>query len=212
MRMQDGNPGQARNRLFLSERKKTRLFFNLAAPVYPLIERHLFPRYEAALARLGLSPEFTVLDVATGSGILAAAFARRGHPARGLDFSERLLKRARKKFPGIDFQPFDLADLAEIPARSWDIVCCGYVLHGLSAGFRHAVLKNLSRIACRYVVVFDYCHDGGWLVRLIERAEGPHYRQFMATSRQAEFAAAGLRIEKSLSTSNFGCAWLCRLQ
>ena len=208
--MQDGNPGQTRNQLFLRERKKARFFFNLAAPVYPLIERHLFPRYEEALARLGLSPEFTVLDVATGSGILAAAFARRGHPVRGLDFSARLLKRARKRFPGIDFQSFDLADLVNIPAKSYAIVSCGYALHGLSAGFRQAVLKNISRIACRYVVAFDYCRDGGWLVRLIERVEGPHYRQFMATPRQAEFAAAGLRIEKSLPTSDFGCAWLCR--
>lgn len=208
--MQDGNPGPTRNRLFLSERKKTRLFFNLTAPVYPLIERHLFPRYEEALARLGLSPEFTILDVATGSGILAAAFARRGHPVRGLDFSARLLKRARKRFPGIDFQTFDLADLAEIPARSRDIVSCGYVLHGLSAGFRRAVLKNMARIAGRYVVVFDYCRDGGWLVRLIEWTEGPHYRQFLATPRRVEFAAAGLNIERSLPTSDFGCAWLCR--
>ena len=208
--MKHGDEAQARSGDFLAERRRSRFFFNLTAPIYPLIEHHLFPHYEETLARLELSPESTVLDVATGSGILAAAFARRGHPVRGLDFSARLLKRARKRFPDIDFQALDLADLAEIPARSWDIVCCGYVLHGLSAGFRHAVLKNMARIAGRFVVVFDYCRDGGRLVRLIEWVEGPHYRQFMAAPRQVEFAAAGLRIDKSLPTSDFGCAWLCR--
>jgi len=208
--MKDRNPVQDRSKEFIQERKRARFFFNLTSVIYPVIERHLFPRYEEALATLGLPPELTVLDVATGSGILAAAFARRGHEVSGLDFSERLLRRARKKFPQIDFKAFDLVDLPKIPARSYGIVSCGYFLHGLSAGFRATILKNIARIAGRYVVVFDYCCDGGWFVRLIERVEGPNYPQFIAASREAEFAAAGLTIERSFRTSSFGDAWLCR--
>jgi SAM-dependent methyltransferase len=198
------------SRDFNRERKRARFFFNLTSAIYPLIEWHLFPRYEKALARLDLPRELPVLDVATGSGILAAAFARRGHAVQGLDFSERLLMRARKKFPQIDFKAFDLVALPEIPTGSFAIVSCGYSLHGLSSGFREAVLKNISRIASSHVVIFDYNGDGGWLVRLIERAEGPNYPQFIAASRAAEFARAGLRIETSFATSEFGQVWLCR--
>ncbi|MCU0236513.1 MAG: class I SAM-dependent methyltransferase [Acidobacteria bacterium] len=208
--MKDDRPERTRSERFLKERKRTRHFFNLTAVIYPLIERHLVPRYEDALARLDLPPALTVLDVATGSGILAAAFARRGHPVTGLDFSRRLLKRARKKFPAIDFGAFDLVELAKMPAKSYGIVSCGYLLHGLSPEFRATILKNIARIARHYVVVFDYCCDGGWFVRLIERMEGPHYPRFIATGREAEFAGAGLRIERSFRTSPFGDAWLCR--
>ena len=207
--MKERNPGQDPNKDFLQERKRARYFFNLTSAIYPMIERHLFPRYEAALTTLGLPRELSVLDVATGSGILAAAFARRGHEVVGLDFSERLLKRARKKFPQIDFKAFDLVDLPKIPAQSYGIVSCGYFLHGLSPEFRATILKNIARIARRNVVVFDYCCDGGWFVRLIERVEGPNYPQFIAASREAEFAGAGLRIERSFRTSPFGDAWLC---
>ncbi|HUU05091.1 MAG TPA: class I SAM-dependent methyltransferase [Patescibacteria group bacterium] len=208
--MEEHIPDRARSQGFMQERRRARFIFNLTAAMYPLIERHLFPRYEGALARLDLPAELTVLDVATGSGILAAAFARRGHPTAGLDFSERLLKRARKRFPEIDFRTFDLVDLPDIPSKSYGIVSSGYLLHGLSVGFREAILKNISRIAGRYVVVFDYCCAGGWLVRLIEQIEGPNYLQFIATPREVEFAGAGLRIEQSFRISSFGDAWLCR--
>jgi SAM-dependent methyltransferase len=210
MKKKPGGPGQGPSTDFSGERKRARVFFNLAAPVYPLIERHLVPRYEKALARLALPPELTVLDLATGTGILAAAFARRGHPTTGLDFSARLLKRARKRFPPIDFRRFDLADLADIPSKSYGIVSCAYVLHGLSAGFRETVLAHIARIACCHAAIFDYHGDGGWLVRLVERVEGPNYPRFIATPREAEFAAAGLLVERSFPTSGFGAVWLCR--
>lgn len=195
---------------FISERKRTRFFFNLAAALYPLIEFHLFPCYQETLGKLSLPSELNVLDVATGSGILAAAFSRRGHRVCGLDFSERLLKRARKRFRNIDFKIFDLINLAEIPASSYGIVSTGYLLHGLSEEFRETILKNIGRIAAEYVVIFDYGSRGGWFVRLIERVEGSNYLQFVSTSREIEFGRAGLKILKTCSTSAFGNVWLCK--
>jgi len=175
-----------------------------------VIEWHLFPRYRKTLARLDLPVELPVLDLATGSGILAAAFSYRGHPVTGLDFSRQLLRRAARRFPDIDFKVFDLVDLPGIPDNKYGIVSCGYLLHGLSAEFRKTILQHMSRIADRYVVVFDYCCDGGWFVRLIEWIEGPHYPEFIAASRGEEFSRAGLRIEDTLHTSGFGGVWLCR--
>ena len=207
--MQESDPLQARSREFRHERKRARVLFNLISVIYPMIEWHLFPRYKDALNKLDLPAGLTVLDVATGSGILAAAFAGRGHAVTGLDLSQRMLKRARERFPAIDFRTFDLVDLPRIASGSYDIVSCGYLLHGLSAGFREAILKNIARIAGRYVLVFDYCCAGGWFVRLIEWIEGPNYPQFIATRRETEFAGAGLVIERAFRTSEFGNAWLC---
>ena len=170
---------------------------------------NLFPEYQEAIKKLDLPAGLTVLDVATGSGILAAAFAKQGHGVTGFDFSEKLLKRAKKKFPGIIFETFDLYDIPQIPSNSYDIVSTGYLLHGLSPNFREIVLQNISRVSSRFVVIFDYCCRGTWFVRFIEWIEGPNYPQFISTSRDQEFDAAGLKIERSFQTSNFGNVWLC---
>jgi len=207
--MQNSGHNKINNGDFLRERKRTRLFFNLVSIIYPLIERHLFPEYQEAIKKLDLPAELTVLDVATGSGILAAAFAKQGHKVTGFDFSEKLLKRAKKKFPEINFKTFDLYDIPQILSNSYDIVSTGYLLHGLSPNFREIVLQNISRVSSRFVIVFDYCCRGTWFVRFIEWIEGPNYPQFISTSRDQEFDAAGLKIERSFQTSNFGNVWLC---
>lgn len=198
------------SREFTRERKRARLFFNLTSVLYPAIERYLFPRYMEAVARLNLPVDLPVLDLATGSGILAAAFCRRGHRVTGVDFSRRLLSRAIRRFPEIEFKVFDLVDLSKIPENSYGIVACGYLLHGISPQFRKTILKHMSRIARSHVVVFDYCCDGGWFVRLIEWVEGPHYQGFIDTPREEEFASSGLGVESTFQTSGFGSMWLCR--
>jgi SAM-dependent methyltransferase len=207
--MTDSPPRQGPTTAFLEERKKARFFFNLSAPIYYAVEWHLFPSYQKALTQLDLPPALTVLDLATGSGILAAAFHLRGHEVVGMDFSEGMLKRARKRFPAVDFQSFDLVDLPTLADQSYDIVSCGYLLHGLSSAFRQAVLSQMARIARKHVVIFDYGRDGGWSVRLIERIEGPYYPIFITSSREEEFSKSGLRLEKTISTSKFGSLWLC---
>lgn len=87
------------SKAFLDERRRARRFFNRMSPLYPIIERHLFPQYRDVLDRLALPPELSVLDLATGTGLLAGAFAERGHAVVGLDFADKLLNRARQRFP-----------------------------------------------------------------------------------------------------------------
>ena len=195
---------------FLQEREEARRFFNRVVFVFPFIERSLFPEYRRALKKLDLDSNFTVLDLATGTGILAGAFAERGHPATGLDIAEKMLKRARRKFPDVEFKHFDLFELDRVETHSYDIVTMGYFLHGAPPAFRQLVLSRAARIARKYVLVFDYCCRGNWFVRFIEWIEGSHYNQFVETERKEEFAAAGLIVEKEINLSQYGSVWLCR--
>ncbi len=199
----------ANKSITVGERRKTRRFFNLVALIYPFIERNLDPAYNQALDRLTLDRDLDVLDLATGTGILAGSFAERGHRVQGLDFAENLLRRARRRYPEVHFRNFDLADLAEIPDESHDIVCMGFLLHGLDAEFRQQILIQAARIAARYVLVCDYGRPGNWFVRFIEWIEGPHYPAFLAAARGEEFARAGLAVRKEIPFRNFGTAWLC---
>ncbi len=194
---------------YQKERLNTRRFFNRISFIFPIIEKNLLPEYRKTIADFNLNPQLSVLDLATGTGILAGAFAERGHRVKGLDFAENLLNRGKKNFPRVDFKKFDLYNLNEITNSSYDIVSTGYFLHGLSADFRKQILKDAARIAGKYVVVFDYCCKGNWFVRLIEWIEGPNYPGYIAESRTKEFSDAGLNVERELRTSDFGSAWLC---
>ena len=200
---------QASTNQFLEERRRTRRFFNRMSPLYPIVERHLFPEYRRALGRIALSPELRVLDLATGTGLLAGAFSERGHVVSGLDFADKLLKRARRRFPRVDFRNFDLLHLDRIEADSYDLVSMGWFLHGLSPDFRRYILRESSRIARAQVLIFDYCCDGGWFVRFIEWVEGPNYPAFIAEDRGDEFRRAALRVDREERVSDFGGYWLC---
>lgn len=192
------------------ENRKARRFFNRIAIIYPVIERNLFPEYKRALRKLDLDPGLSVLDMATGTGILAAAFSLRGHSVRGIDIAEKMLRRARKKFPKITFDHFDLSQLNSIKTASSDIVTMGYFLHGASPVFRKQVLQNAARIAVKNVIIFDYCCKGNWLVDLIEWIEGSHYNQFVSLQREEELAEVGLEVEKELNLSDYGSVWVCK--
>ena len=115
----------------VDERHRTRRFFNLVAPAFHVIDRRLLPEYRRALAALDLEPSLSVLDLATGTGTLATAFAERGHRVAGIDFAARLLKRARRRLPQADLRLMDLADLPQMPDNAYDIVALAYVLHGM---------------------------------------------------------------------------------
>jgi len=192
----------------IKENKRTRIFFNFAALVYPIIDMNLFPEYRRALRKLNLPAQFTVLDLASGTGILAGSFAERGHTVTGFDFAKRLQNRAKRRFPEVKFELFDLIHLDRIENASYDLVSIGYFLHGVHPEFRQQVLTQAYRIARKHVVIFDYCCPGNWLVRLIEWLEGPYYPDFVAGDRAKDFSSAGLAIKKEIHLSDYGNVWL----
>ncbi len=194
---------------FEQERRRTQRFFNLVSVIYPLVERHLWPEYQDVLERLALPEQHSILDLATGTGMLAGAFAEREHAVVGLDFADNLLDRARLKFPEVEFRNFDLMHLEQIETNTHDVVCMGYLLHGLSPDFRRHVLREAARIASEYVLVFDYCCRGNWFVRLIEWIEGPNYPGYLAEDRREEFDRVGLQVQQYQQTSDVGGYWLC---
>ncbi len=162
------------------------------------------------MAKLTLPVEHSVLDLATGTGMLAGAFAERGHTVTGLDFADNLLERARRKFPLVELRSFDLMHLEQIESGSHEVVCMGYLLHGLSPDFRRHVLREACRIAGKYVLEFDYCCPGNWFMRLIERIEGPNYPGYLAEDRHDEFGRVGLQqVQQHRQTSDVGGYCLC---
>ncbi len=99
--------------------------------------------------------------------------------------------------------------LEQIETDSHEVVCMGYLLHGLSPDFRRHVLREACRIAGEHVLLFDYCCRGNWFVRLIEWIEGPNYPGYLVEDRKEEFGRVGLHVQQHHNISDVGGYWLC---
>jgi demethylmenaquinone methyltransferase / 2-methoxy-6-polyprenyl-1,4-benzoquinol methylase len=92
-----------------------RAMFDRIAPVYDAMNRvmtvGLDQRWRRETAHAVVRPGDAVLDACCGTGDLALAATRAGGRVTGLDFSERMLERARRKAPGLDWVQGDLLAL-----------------------------------------------------------------------------------------------------
>jgi demethylmenaquinone methyltransferase/2-methoxy-6-polyprenyl-1,4-benzoquinol methylase len=103
--------------------------FDRIAPVYDLMNRvmtvGLDQRWRRATVSSVVRPGDRVLDAACGTGDLAVAAAKAGGTVTGLDFSERMLERARRKAPGLEWVRGDLLELPFADA-SFDSATVGF--------------------------------------------------------------------------------------
>src|SRR5262249_49186147 len=72
----------------------------------------------------------TILDVATGAGYVAAAAARRGAHAIGMDFAQAQVELARSLFPHVEFRQGDAKNLP-FDEKSFDAIVVGFGINHL---------------------------------------------------------------------------------
>ncbi len=138
------------------EPEGVRDMFDRITPVYDVMNRvmtaGLDQRWRKLAAREIVRPRDLVLDACCGTGDLAIACARAGGIVTGLDFSERMLERARRKAPGIEWVVGDLLALP-FPDASFDVATVGFGVRNvadLELGLRELrrVLRSGGRFAC----------------------------------------------------------------
>jgi demethylmenaquinone methyltransferase/2-methoxy-6-polyprenyl-1,4-benzoquinol methylase len=130
--------------------------FDRITPVYDVMNRvmtaGLDQRWRRLAARLVVRDGDRVLDACCGTGDFAIADARAGGRVVGLDFSPRMLERARDKAPEIEWVQGDLLALP-FPDGAFDVATVGFGVRNvadLEAGFRELrrVLAPGGRLAC----------------------------------------------------------------
>jgi ubiquinone/menaquinone biosynthesis C-methylase UbiE len=106
---------------------------------------------EPTLDAAGVSQGTKLLDVATGPGYVAAAGARRGARAFGIDFSSGMVKEARRLHPDVEFREGD-AEALPFDGESFDSVTIPFgLVHfarpDTALAEAHRVLRPGGRVA-----------------------------------------------------------------
>jgi demethylmenaquinone methyltransferase/2-methoxy-6-polyprenyl-1,4-benzoquinol methylase len=106
-----------------------RRMFDRIAPVYDAMNRTmtlgLDRRWRRLAADAVVRPGDRVLDACCGTGDLAIAAREAGGDVTGLDFSEPMLERARRKAPELEWVRGDLLSLP-FPDESFDAATVGF--------------------------------------------------------------------------------------
>ena len=112
-----------------------RSMFDRIAPVYDAMNRAMTAgldrRWRRATARAVVRPGDRVLDACCGTGDLAVAAAKAGGVVTGLDFSERMLERARRKAPQLEWVHGDALALPFADA-TFDAATVGFGVRNLA--------------------------------------------------------------------------------
>lgn len=130
--------------------------FDRISPVYDPMNRVMTVGLDRRWRRLAVQavvrPGDRVLDACCGTGDLALEAQRAGARVTGLDFSERMLERARRKSAAVEWVRGDVLALP-FPDGSFDAVTVGFGIRNvedLQAGLAELarVLRPGGRLGC----------------------------------------------------------------
>lgn len=189
--------------------REERDYYALNARVYPWLSR-VYDSVTLPLARLrrqvveeaAPGDRARVLDVATGTGGQALAFAARAAEVIGVDISRDMLGRAsgRNRFANLSFQQADATALP-FPDGAFDVSCVSFAMHEMPVSVRQRALREMARVTGPggTLVIVDYGlpRNGvaAWLVyRLVKLYERDHYAEFVRGDLPAFAGAAGLEV------------------
>jgi demethylmenaquinone methyltransferase/2-methoxy-6-polyprenyl-1,4-benzoquinol methylase len=134
-----------------------RNMFDRIAPVYDVMNRvttaGLDQRWRRATVRAVVRPGDRVLDAACGTGDLAVIAAKSGGMVTGLDFSPRMLERARRKAPQLEWVQGDLLALP-FPNETFDVATVGFGVRNVADIVRAiAELRRVLRPGGRLAIL-----------------------------------------------------------
>jgi demethylmenaquinone methyltransferase/2-methoxy-6-polyprenyl-1,4-benzoquinol methylase len=131
----------------LLEPAAVRGMFDRIAPVYDAMNRVMTAGLDQRWRKLAASevvwPGDRVLDACCGTGDLAVEAERRGGRVVGLDFSERMLERARRKSGAIEWVQGDALALP-FPDGDFDAATVGFGVRNLAD--LEGGLEELARV------------------------------------------------------------------
>ena len=161
--------------------------FKRLAPYYDAATRPFRPLRERVADCITPCAGLRLLDVATGTGAQALAFAEQGCLVAGADLSEAMIRVAQGKNSAGKVM-FEIADATRLPFLngSFDASCISFALHDMPHAIRERVLGEMVRVTKSggTVLVADYSLPGNALGRslvfhFLALYEAEYYREFI---------------------------------
>lgn len=171
------------------------------ASLYDIVSFPLH-RVRARVTHLsGVAPGMRVLDVATGTGGQARAFARAGARVVGVDLSPRMLAIARRKTDRNT--RFIAADATALPIAeaTFDVSCVSLALHEMPLSVRSRAVDEMVRVTRPggTIVVVDHAAPRNRIWRTIvvhawSLVERDAYSEFIRSDLRALLAQHGVSV------------------
>jgi ubiquinone/menaquinone biosynthesis C-methylase UbiE len=109
-----------------------RKFFSRWAPFYDIVDVFISGMRDKVVEFTNARNGSKILDVCTGTGKQAFAYAKRGYDVIGIDLSEYMQKVANKK-NRYENVKFEVADATDMPFEDnrFDVSCVSFALHDM---------------------------------------------------------------------------------
>ncbi len=117
--------------------------FAILAPFYDAVTSPFSCLRDKVVSFTNAKNGSKILDIATGTGQQAFAFAKKGYEVVGIDFSEAMLNVAKKKNKHRNAR-FEIADATSLPFEdnSFDVSSVSLALHEIPLSIREKVLAS----------------------------------------------------------------------
>lgn len=193
------------------------MFWDKVAKFYDLFEKvyngRVYKKLGVVAAR-SVEKTDTVLECACGTGMITRAVAEKCGALTATDFSEEMLKRARKKCKKLSNVEFKTADILKLPFEDgeFDKVIAGNVIHLVDDAV--GAVRELERV-CKTggkLIILTYVNmikngKTGFFVSKIDKAGASMKRHFTYDSYKKFFNGAGYgAVEFSLIDGKMPCA------
>lgn len=185
----------------------TKRVWRILAPLYDIVTRPFLSRLRDQVVDFANPIKGSrILDVATGTGEQALAFARKGYDVVGIDLSEDMLRVAKRK-KRVGNAKFELADATSLPFEdgSFEVTCISFALHDMPSTIREKALKEMVRVTKPkgMVLIVDYGLPRGKIGRfliyhIVKLYEGPYYARFIKSDLVALLRKMGIEVRKEL--------------
>ncbi len=180
--------------------------FDVLAPFYDIGTMPISGVRDKVVNFTGAGNGSKILDVATGTGKQAFAFAKKGYDIIGIDLSEAMLKVANRKNK-YDNVKFRVADAINLPFEnnSFDVSCVSFALHDMPLTIREKALKEMVRVTKPkgMIIIVDYALPKNkirsfLIYHFVKLYEGKYYLEFIKSDLEALLRKAGIEIKEEL--------------
>ncbi len=180
--------------------------FRILAPVYDIGTIPISGVRHKTVDFTGAENGSKILDVATGTGKQAFAFAKKGYDVTGIDLSFAMLGVASRKNKYANAK-FALADATNLPFKdgSFDVSSVSFALHDMPRSIREKTLKEMVRVTKPegLIIIVDYALPENRISRFlayhfIRIYEKEYYSEFIKSDFEALLRKSGIEIKEKL--------------